>query len=99
MVSERIRAYELVVIIRPEATEEEVATSLEKMSKFVTDRGGEVKETKTWGLKQFAYPILKRREGTYASTTFNLDSQGVLELDKELISSEDVLRHLMVKME
>ncbi|MDA1188249.1 MAG: 30S ribosomal protein S6 [Chloroflexi bacterium] len=99
MVSERVREYELVMIIRPEATEEEVLANLEKVSKFITDRGGEVSETKNWGLRQFAYPIEKRREGTYISAKFNLDAQGALEMGKTLTASEEILRHLVTKVE
>ncbi|MBM3943970.1 MAG: 30S ribosomal protein S6 [SAR202 cluster bacterium] len=99
VVSERVREYELVMIIRPEATEQEVTGAMERVATFVTEHGGEMGETKSWGLKQLAYPIARRKEGIYSSAKFKLNSQGAQELGKALKISEDIIRHLVTKVE
>ncbi|MBM3947636.1 MAG: 30S ribosomal protein S6 [SAR202 cluster bacterium] len=87
------------MIIKPDAAPEEVSSAVERVSKFITDRGGAVSETKTWGLRQLAYPVAKRKEGIYSVTAFSLGAQDALELDKSIKSSEEVIRHLMTKVE
>jgi small subunit ribosomal protein S6 len=99
VVAQRVRQYELVMIIKPDATEEEVTSTVGRVSKFITDRGGTVSETKSWGLRQLAYQVAKRKEGVYSVTAFSLGAQDALELDKSLKSSEEIIRHLMTKVE
>jgi small subunit ribosomal protein S6 len=89
----------MVMIIRPDATKEEVSSTVERVGKFVTDRGGTVSETKTWGLRHLAYPVAKRKEGIYTVTAFSLAAKDALELDKSIKSSDEVIRHLMTKVE
>ena len=98
MVAQRVREYEVVIILSPEATEEEVTGVLDRVSGWITDRGGEVKSRDIWGLKRFAYPIKKFMEGNYSLTTFSLDAERAQELDRYLKTSEDILRALVVKL-
>lgn len=98
MVAQRVREYEVVIILSPEATEEEVSGVLDRVSGWITDRGGEVKNRDIWGLKRFAYPIKKFMEGNYSLTTFSLDVKRAQELDRYLKASEDILRALVVKL-
>jgi small subunit ribosomal protein S6 len=92
-----MRQYELVMVITPEAGDDQVAATLERVSKFITDRGGSVEGHDQWGLRQLAYPIRRHQEGNYVLTRFTLDTKNVVELDHNLNTSEDVLRHLVVK--
>jgi len=51
-----------------------------------------------WGRKRLAYPIKRCREGNYVLTPFKMDPTSALELDKNLESSERILRHLLVRL-
>ena len=95
MTTQRLRDYELVMVLIPEANDEEVAAAVERVTNFVTERGGSVLEQETWGLRRLAYPIRRFQEGNYLLTRFALDPKDVLEFDRSLNASEDVLRHLM----
>ena len=97
MVAQRVRDYEVVIILSPEATEDELTGVLERVDGWITERGGEVKERDVWGLKRFAFPIKKFTEGNYSLTQFTLDAGTAQELDRYLATSEDVLRALVVK--
>ena len=99
MVAERRRNYEVVLILRPEANEEEVKAAVERVTSFVTERGGDVSDQENWGLRQLAYPIQRFQEGNYVLARFALDSDSVAQLDRSLTASQDVLRHLVVKVD
>lgn len=98
MTTQKLRDYEIVIILSPEASEAEVEQSNQGTAEFISERGGSVEETDNWGLRRLAYPIRKFNEGNYAVTRFSLDAQGVRELGQTLDASERVLRHLIVKV-
>ena len=97
MVAQRLRDYEIVFILTPEANEGEVEAAIERISTFVSDRGGSFGEHEIWGLRRLAYPINKFMEGIYVLAHFSLDASDVLELERILTTSEDVIRHLVTK--
>ncbi len=92
-----MREYELVMVIDPELEEEKVSATVDRISQFVTTRGGEVTEVNHWGRRKLAYPIKKRLEGNYIVTHLRLEAAQTAELDAGLRLSEEVLRHLLVK--
>ena len=98
MVAQRLRDYEIVIILTPEANEGEVEAAIERVSAFITDRGGSVSEREIWGLRRLAYPINKFMEGIYILAKFSLDADDVIELDRSLNTSEDIIRHLVTKL-
>jgi len=97
VVAQRLRDYEIVFILTPEANEDEVEAAVERISAFVTDRGGSFGEHEVWGLRRLAYPINKFMEGIYVLANFSLDASDLLELERSLTTSEDVIRHLVTK--
>ena len=95
MTTQRPREYELVMILSPEASDDEIAASLERWTSYITDRGGNVAEQEIWGLRRLAYPIRRFIEGNYVLTRFDLDAAHIKELDRAMNASEDLLRHLV----
>lgn len=93
-----MRDYELVVIISPEVTDEEVPITLEKMNQFITDRGGSITEVNQWGRRKLAYPIENFMEGNYVLTQFKMEPKQTAELEASLRLSEEILRHLLVRL-
>ena len=98
MVAQRVRDYEVVIILSPEATEDELNGTLERVDGWIKERGGEVKERDNWGLKRFTYPIKKFTEGNYSLTTLSIDPGMAQALDRYLQTSEDIVRALVVKL-
>ena len=90
--------YELVMIISPEVTEEDVPGTIDKVSEFITSRGGEVTQVDRWGRRKLAYPINRFREGNYVLSRFKLKPGLTSELESSLKISEKVLRHLLVRV-
>ena len=99
MVAQRLRDYELVMVLSPEADEDEVAATVDRVSKLISERGGTVSDLETWGVRRLAYPIRRFQEGHYLLTRFALDASDVLELDRSLNGSEDVLRYLVTRVD
>ena len=93
-----MRDYELTVIFRPEIVEEEIPAEIDKVSQMISQKGGVVGEVNRWGRKRLAYPIKHCREGNYVLTPFKMDPTSAMELDRNLRTSDRILRHLLVKL-
>ena len=93
-----LRDYEMVLVINPELAEDKFNTSLDGISKLITDVGGVVSEIKQWGKRKLAYPIKQFSEGNYILTRFQLQPAMGREVEKRLQISEDILRHLLVRL-
>ena len=94
-----MREYELVIVISPEVEEEAATGVVERVSKFITDRGGEVTNQDHWGTQRLAYPIQDYREGNYVLTQFNSEPAAAKELDEALRAYQEVIRYLVMKRE
>jgi small subunit ribosomal protein S6 len=93
-----MRNYELVTIVNPELDEEGIARIREEVNKFISDKNGIVEEVNQWGKRKLAYPIKKFMEGNYSLTRFELEPDLIKELEAKIRTSEEVLRHLVVKV-
>lgn len=94
-----MRDYELVVIISPEVAEEEIPATIEKIHRFIVERDGSITEVNQWGRRKLAYPIKHFVEGNYVLTQFKMEPRLTAELEKSLEISEEILRHLLVRLE
>jgi len=95
----QLRDYELVVIISPEVVDEAIDSVIDSVSRFITENGGTVSAVEQWGKRKLAYPIKHFVEGSYVLTRFKLRPKLSKQLEASLQISEDVLRHLLIKVE
>ena len=96
---ERLHDYELVLIINPEVVEEKFETAIDNISRFIAGKGGVVADIERWGKKKLAYPIKRFVEGSYVLARFKLEPAFGKELEANLQISEEVLRHLLIKLD
>lgn len=91
--------YELMTVLAPTASEDAVNAVLERVTRFVNDKGGSVEGQEPWGpgRRKLAYPINRHLEGNFIITRMQLPSQATAELESQLKINEQVLRHLLVK--
>ena len=94
-----MRDYELVFVLSPGITDENLPGAIDKVNQFITGKGGAITEVAPWGRRKLAYPIKRFMEGNYVLTRFKSDAKLVKELDTSLRLSEEVLRHLIVRHE
>lgn len=90
--------YELVVILNPELADDGVHGFIDRLKGLVSSIGGSVEETVEWGRRKLAYPIKRRTEGKYVLAKVKLQPPSTKELENSLRLSEEVLRHLLVKV-
>ena len=93
-----MRDYELIVIISPDVDEENISGTIDKVSDFITSRGGAITEVDHWGKRKLAYPIDRYSEGNYVLSRFKFEPGRAAELEANLKISEKILRHLLVRL-
>ena len=90
--------YELLFIIDPNKTEEEIAALGEKF-KALVEATGTVDEFEDWGKRKLAYEIEDRTEGNYVLIKFTSGPEFPAELKRILGITDGILRSLVVKAE
>ena len=93
-----LRPYEILVIVDPRPTDEEVALLLTQLGEQAKSLGIEVAKVDNWGKRRLAYDIRKQREGTYAVFEAKAEPSMVKELERQLRLNENVLRFLSTRV-
>ncbi len=93
------RQYELVYIVTPDATEQEVADLHAQVEQIVQRLGGTFDKTENWGRKKLAYEIGHHREGIYVVETITGSGELMKELDRRMRVIDQVIRHLIVRVD
>ena len=93
-----LRPYEILVIVDPRPTDEEVAALLTQLGEQITSLGAQVVKMENWGKRRLAYDIRKQREGTYAVFEVSAEPATVKEFERQLRLNESVLRFLSTQV-
>lgn len=94
-----MRRYELMVVIQPDAPEDAVQAIIDRATRSVIDGGGQIVKVSPWGRRRLAYPIGQFREGSYFIVLFDSPPEAVAELERGLNITEEVMRHLVTRVE
>src|SRR5882762_5808417 len=93
------RQYELVYILPPDTTEQQVAELHEQLDAVVSRMHGKVEKTENWGRKKLAYEIGHQKEGVYVLDVINGTGELMKELDRRLRVMDQVIRHMVVRVD
>ena len=93
-----MRDYEMMMIISPDVAEEDVPGAIDKVSEFITSKGGEITEVERWGKRKLAYPINRFNEGNYVISRFKFEPAMTVELEASLKITENILRHMLIRL-
>ena len=93
------RQYELVYILPPETTEEQVTELHGQIDAVVARMGGQIEKTENWGRRKLAYEIGPNKEGVYALEVINGSGELMKELDRRLKVMDIVVRHMVVRVD
>ena len=93
------RQYELVYIVTPDASEQDVADLHTQIEQIIERYKGTLDKTDNWGRRKLAYEIGKHREGTYVVETITGSGELMKEIDRRLRVSDAVIRHLVVRVD
>ncbi len=91
--------YEVTYIIRPNLEEADVDTRVTAVADALRNSGSEVGEIEKMGKRRLAYEIKDVREGHYVVMKFKGDAAQAKELERQLRLNEDVMRHLLIRLE
>src|SRR5436190_15274163 len=93
------RQYELVYILPPDTTEQRITELHTQVEAVVSRMNGNFEKTENWGRKRLAYEIGHNKEGVYVLEVINGSGELMKELDRRLKVMDQVLRHMIVRVD
>lgn len=89
--------YEVLFILEPNLTDEQVKEQGDKVQELVTRNGGTVEKLEVWGKRRLAYPIQRRRDGIYILVLLETDTRNQVlpELNRHLRITEQIVRSMV----
>jgi small subunit ribosomal protein S6 len=96
------RRYELVYVLQPDATEQQVNDLQTQVEQIAQRLGGTVEKPEIPGFtgrRRLAYEIGKHKEGLYVLNVLTGGGDLIKELDRRLKVTDGVLRHLVVRVD
>lgn len=99
MKQKRENLYEGMFIISPTLSEQARSAAVERISKSLESRGGDVKKVHEQGRKKLAYDIRRNRDGYYYILYFTLPCEVMNDFWQDCHLNEDVLRFMTLKVE
>ena len=94
-----MRKYEIMFIVRPDMEEAGIAKTAENLKKVLEDQKANFVEEKNMGQRELAYEIKKFKTGYYYLFVVEATPEAVAEFDRVVRINENLLRHLIVKVE
>jgi len=94
-----MRRYELMLIVRPDVPDDRNQALVDRTTRQIVTAGGQIVKVAPWGRRRLAYPIDRHREGSYHIILFEAPSEAIVELEHTLLITEEVLRHLVTRVD
>jgi small subunit ribosomal protein S6 len=93
------RKYELVYVVSPDATDEQLAELQTQVEGIVQRMSGQIDKTENWGRRRLAYEIGRHKEATYILMIILGSGELMKEIDRRLKVFDLVIRHLVVRVD
>jgi small subunit ribosomal protein S6 len=94
-----MRRYELMLVLRPDIADDRSQAIIDRTTRQITTTGGQIVKVAPWGRRRLAYPIDRHREGSYHIVIFEAPAESIAELERSLLITEELLRHLVTRVE
>jgi small subunit ribosomal protein S6 len=94
-----MRRYELMLVLRPDIPDERSQAIIDRTTRQIAATGGQIVKVAPWGRRRLAYPIDRHREGSYHIVIFEAPAESIAELERSLLITEELLRHLVTRVE
>jgi len=91
--------YELLVIVNPELSEEELEALLQRVRGYLAEADATVFSFKEWGLRRLAYTLKGHKEGRYYLVHFAMNTSKVAAFEHSILLAEGILRELITRLE
>jgi len=94
-----MRHYEGTIVLDPTLQDDGCNRQMERIKKYIEDRGGKIVEDDRWGLRTLAYEVKKQTQGYYGILEWEGPGELVGDLDHLLRLDEHILRHLIIHLD
>ena len=90
--------FELLYIVNPQLTEDEIAALHDKVKAAITENEGVIEKENHWGRRRLAYEVQKFREGYYIYAEFEGIGKTVKSIDALARIETGIIRHLVTRI-
>jgi small subunit ribosomal protein S6 len=94
-----MRRYELMLVLRPDVADDKAQAVIDRTTRGIVAGGGSIVKVAPWGRRRLAYQIDRYREGSYHIILFEAPGEALVEMERTLLITEEVLRHLVTRDE
>lgn len=94
-----MRNYEIMFIVNPNTTEDEIDKVNSQLEGIVTAAGGKVEKIEKMGKRRLAYMVDKFREGSYVLFVINANGEIVKEIERRLRVMDIIIKYITVRMD
>ncbi len=93
-----MRYYELLYVVVPTLSEDELKAVMEEVAGIISKEGGEILKNELWQKRTLAYPIKKFKQGYYILVHFSADPAVPKVVEEKLRIKENILRYMVTNM-
>jgi len=93
------RTYELMFIVRPDMTDEDLDKLISNLQSVVPASGGTVKSVEKMGKRRLAYTVRRFNDGIYVLLVVEGGGAVIHELERRLRVTEPVIKFLTVRID
>ncbi len=93
----KLRYYETFFLVRPDLTDQDRQSTIEKFKSIITDHKGLIAKVDPWPLQKLAYPVQKFTQGYYVLLEYASTPDVIMELTRKLRLDEAVLKFITLK--
>ena len=90
-----MRGYELVYVIRPDLTDQDMVTVRTDVQNHITALDGTVEKEDNWGKRQLAFEIKDFTEGVYTFIQLDLPEEAPGKLKEKFKIDERIIRYML----
>jgi small subunit ribosomal protein S6 len=91
--------YEHVFLARQDVSQQQVEAMTKEYSDVIAEGGGKVTKTEYWGLRSLAFKMKKSRKAHYALMNIDAPPPAVVEMERRMGLSTDVIRFMTLRVE